>query len=124
MKLLLKYFYFILFLCLNYFCSFSQNALNYGFQKNLDNYSFLFNLNYTINSSWGQFEINQNYTGNSNAYIKNYFRDDENINFTYKKNIFDNFNLISVSNYLSNSDKRSIINIYQRTNSSLGLEYS
>jgi len=124
MKLPLKYFSFTIFLCLNSFCSFSQNALNYSFQKNLDNYSFLFNFYYTINSNLGQFEINQNYSGNSNAYIKNYFRDDENLNFTYKKNITDNFNIISVSNYLSNSDKRSIVNIYQRTNSSLGLEYS
>jgi hypothetical protein len=85
MKLPRKYFFIILLLCLNPLSSFSQNALNYSLQKNLDNYSFLFNFYFTNNSNWGQFEINQNYAGNSNAYIKNYFRDDENFNFTYKK---------------------------------------
>ncbi len=124
MKLPCKYFFIIFLLCFNSLSSFSQNALNYSLQKNLDNYSFLFNCNFTTNSKWGQFEINQNYAGNSNAYIKKYFRDDENFNFTYKKNIIDSFQIVSVSNYLSNSDKRSFVNIYQRTNTSFGLEYS
>lgn len=102
----------------------AQNSLFYGFQKNIDNYLFLFNTDFNLKTNFGIIHLSQRYTGAANSNIKDYFRDDENFQLKYSYPINNNFSLLSQSNYNLNSDRRSVYNKYQRINSSIGMQYA
>lgn len=124
MKKFHKYLFLFTFLFLLFSSiSLSQNNFNYGFQKNLDNYIFSLNLDYSFATSFGHLDLKQNYIGFANSYIKNYFRDDQNLNLKYKFPLKNFLNFISQSNFIYNADKRSITGKNQKINASAGFEY-
>lgn len=101
------------------------NRFNYGFDKFLNTFLFFGNANLDIDTDFGQFMVNQNYTGVGLTGVNNSFREDESFNFNYKKSLSDNLFVKVKQNWLLSTDSRNIgLNNLQRLNGILLLSYN
>jgi hypothetical protein len=101
------------------------NHFNYGFDKFLNTFLFFGNANLDIVTDFGQFMVNQAYTGVGLTGVNNSFREDESFNFNYKKSLTDNLFVKVKQNWLLSSDSRNIgLNNLQRLNGILLISYN
>ena len=101
------------------------NRFNYGFDKFLNTFLFFGNANLDIDTDFGQFMVNQAYTGVGLTGVNNSFREDESFNFNYKKSLSDNLFVKFKQNWLLSTDSRNIgLNNLQRLNGILLLSYN
>jgi len=101
----------------------SNNYLVNNFNKYINLYQLQIFGKAEIRTQFGDISLLQNYNGNYLKLTDLSLRDDQNWNFTYRRNLFDKISMVAVQNFILVSDNRNIgINQLSRLNGLIGLE--
>ncbi len=101
-----------------------KNQLMYGLNKQQNIYNYLFNLNYHNDNDILNYEINQNYTGNTLISAQTFSKDEELLSFLLDKPLKYNISINSETNYLLISYPGSLeLTNVERINTQMGLSF-
>lgn len=124
----------LLFIGLSYSSVFSQadssltqniQSIDYGFKKLANTITFFCNGLMNLNTSIGDFNISQQYSGTGIRVITTAFRDDQFLVIRYNKELIPTLKAIAKHSWLLSSDSRSIeLNKLERNTTMGGIEYT
>lgn len=123
----------ILFVGLSFSASYSQTdsssqngqSIDYGFKKLANTITFFCNGLLNLNTSFGDFNISQQYSGTGIRVITTAFRDDQNMVLRYSKELIPTLKTIAKHSWMLSSDSRSIeLNKLERNTTMAGIEFT